>query len=104
MYLVASSATKATWLRLCVTLLAAKDAAISHAAEPGSGWTPAKRDIKSVGTVRSGRVKIQLIVLHRRVVAVISAKKHKRQRRKRQSVTAKREKSQTPKFITAIQP
>jgi len=30
--------------------------------------------------------------------AVIGAKKHKRQ-----SVTAKREKSQTPKFITAIQ-
>ena len=28
-----------------------------------------------------------------------SAKKHKRQRRKRQSVTAKREKSQTPKFV-----
>jgi len=36
-------------------------------------------------------------------VAVISAKKHKRHRRKRQSVTAKREKSQTPTFITAIQ-
>ena len=35
-------------------------------------------------------------------VAVISAKKHKRQRHKRQSVTAKREKSQTPKFLTAI--
>ena len=32
-------------------------------------------------------------------VAVISAKNHKRQRRKRQSVTAKREKSQTPKFV-----
>jgi len=28
-----------------------------------------------------------------------SAKKHKRQRRKRQSVTAKREKSQIPKFV-----
>ena len=28
-----------------------------------------------------------------------SAKIHKRQRRKRQSVTAKREKSQTPKFV-----
>jgi len=28
-----------------------------------------------------------------------SAKKHKRQRRERQSVTAKREKSQTPKFV-----
>jgi len=36
-------------------------------------------------------------------VAVISAKKPKRQRRKRQSVTAKREKSQTPQFLTAIQ-
>jgi len=35
-------------------------------------------------------------------VAVISAKKHKRQRRERQSVTVKREKSQTPKFLTAI--
>jgi len=30
-------------------------------------------------------------------VAVISAKNHKRQRRKRQSVTTEREKSQTPK-------
>ena len=28
-----------------------------------------------------------------------SAKNHKRQRRKRQPVTAKREKSQTPKFV-----
>ena len=35
-------------------------------------------------------------------VAVISAKNHKRQRRKRQSVIAKREKSQTPKVLTAI--
>ena len=35
-------------------------------------------------------------------VAVISAKNHKRQRRKRQSVTAKREKSQTPKDLIAI--
>jgi len=42
------------------------------------------------------------LVYHKRA-AVISAKKHKRQRRKRQSVTAKREKSQTPKFVTAIQ-
>jgi len=32
----------------------------------------------------------------------ISAKNHKRQRRKRESVTAKWEKSQTPKFLTAI--
>jgi len=29
----------------------------------------------------------------------IAPKNHKRQRRKRQSVTAKREKSQTPKFV-----
>jgi len=36
-------------------------------------------------------------------VAVINAKNHKRQRRKRQSVTANREKSQTPKFKTAVQ-
>jgi len=35
-------------------------------------------------------------------VAVKSAKNHKRQRRKRQSVTAKWEKSQTPKVLTAI--
>jgi len=35
-------------------------------------------------------------------VAVISAKHLKRQRRKRQSVTAKREKSQTPNVLTAI--
>jgi len=35
-------------------------------------------------------------------VAVLSAKNHKRQRRKRQSVAAKREKSQTPKVLTAI--
>jgi len=35
-------------------------------------------------------------------VAVISAKNHKRQRRKRQSVTTKREKPQTPKVLTAI--
>ena len=32
----------------------------------------------------------------------MSAKNHKRQRRKRQSVTAKREKSQTPKVLTVI--
>ena len=36
-----------------------------------------------------------------RRVAVISAKNHERQRRKRQSVTAKRKKSQTPKVLTA---
>jgi len=35
-------------------------------------------------------------------VAVISAKNHKRQRRKRKSVTAKRDKSQTPKVLIAI--
>jgi len=35
-------------------------------------------------------------------VALISAKNYKRQRRKRQSVTAKREKLQTPKVLTAI--
>jgi len=35
-------------------------------------------------------------------VAAISARNHKRQRRKRQSVTTEREKSQTPKALTAI--
>jgi len=35
-------------------------------------------------------------------VAVKSVKNNKRQRRKRQPVTAKREKSQTPKVLTAI--
>ena len=39
---------------------------------------------------------------HSKGVAVISAEKHKRQRRERQSVTAKRQKAQTPKFSTAI--
>jgi len=34
--------------------------------------------------------------------ALKSPKNRKRQRRKRESVTAKREKSQTPKFVTAI--
>jgi len=38
-------------------------------------------------------------VLRVRGGAFDSAKNHKRQRRKRQSVTAKREKSQTPKFV-----
>jgi len=41
-------------------------------------------------------------VLKKKRVAVVSAKNHKRQRRKRQSVTAQREKSQTPKALTAI--
>jgi len=45
---------------------------------------------------------IQWSVLFARRVAVISAKNHKHQRRKRQSLTAKREKSQTPKVSTAI--
>ena len=35
-------------------------------------------------------------------IVVKSGSSHKRQRRKRQSVTAKREKSQTPKVLTAI--
>ena len=49
-----------------------------------------------------GLNEIQLLLrtkmLHNRG-AFDSAKNHKRQRRKRQSVTAKREKSQTPKFV-----
>jgi len=48
-------------------------------------------------------VTTRLSYLPKKGVAVISAKNHKRQRRKRQSVTAaKREKSRTPKFLTAI--
>jgi len=42
---------------------------------------------------------IQLIICAPNRVAVISAKNHKRQRLKCQSVTAKREKSQTPKVL-----
>ena len=42
------------------------------------------------------------VIMNSGWVAVISAKNHERQRRKRQSVTAKREKSQTPKVLTAI--
>jgi len=44
----------------------------------------------------------ELAIRRQSWVAVISAKNHKRQRRKRQSVTAKREKSQTPQVLTAI--
>jgi len=44
----------------------------------------------------------ELIQLETLWVAVISAKNHKRQRRKRQSVTTKQEKSQTPKVLTSI--
>jgi len=40
-----------------------------------------------------------LIIFKKKRGAFDSAKNHKRQRRKRQSVTAKREKSQTPKFV-----
>jgi len=46
-------------------------------------------------------VSVCLLFLYFRV-AVISAQNHKRQRRNRQPVTAKREKSQTPKVLTAI--
>jgi len=42
------------------------------------------------------------IVLWESRGAFDSAKNHKRQRRKRQSVTTKWEKSQTPKVLTAI--
>jgi len=44
----------------------------------------------------------QFAVFEDKRVAVICAKKHKRQRRKHQSVTAKREMSQTPNVLTAI--
>jgi len=42
--------------------------------------------------------KVKYVFLSRRS-AFDSAKNHKLQRRKRQSVTVKREKSQTPKFV-----
>ena len=42
---------------------------------------------------------IELILLPRGGGIIDSAKNHKRKRRKRQSVTAKREKSQTQKFV-----
>ena len=45
---------------------------------------------------------IEMLLALKKWVAVISAKNHERQRRKRQSVTAKWEKSQTPKVLTAI--
>jgi len=43
-------------------------------------------------------VKIKIKKINKRG-AFNNAKHHKRQRRKRQSVTANREKSQTPKFV-----
>ena len=52
----------------------------------------------SVIFVRSKRKKISKFCR----VAVINAKNHKHQRRKRQSLTAKREKLQTPKVLSAI--
>jgi len=51
---------------------------------------------KSAKTARSDLILLSLLC---RRGAFDSAKNHKRQRRKRQSVTAKREKSQTPKFV-----
>jgi len=62
------------------------------------------RDRRAVTTARNATTPVsteQLQLIQFRV-AVISAKNRKRQRRKRQSVTAKREKSQTPKVLTAI--
>jgi len=44
--------------------------------------------------------KLSIIVVDKQIRGAFdSAKNHKRQRRKRQSVTAKLEKSQTPKFV-----
>jgi len=57
---------------------------------PKSGSFPAEANIKTI------KLATILFWIER---AFDSAKNHKRQRRKRQSVTAKREKSQTPKFV-----
>jgi len=66
----------------------------SETVEPGSGSTHEKNDFVTVANICD--TDNRALFLYRRV-AVISAKKHKRQ-----SVTAKREKSQTPKVLTAI--
>jgi len=47
-------------------------------------------------------LKITFIIFCYFLILVLLGSCHKRQRRKRQSVTAKREKSQTPKVLTAI--
>jgi len=52
---------------------------------------------KLLVTLIRTRVEVFLQCLWQYRVAVISAKNHKRQRRTRQSLTAKRKKSQTPK-------
>jgi len=51
-----------------------------------------------VSFISSGTSTVESLPFLRRG-AFDSAKNHKRQRRKRQSVTAKRGKSQTPKFV-----
>jgi len=59
--------------------------------------------LKEILLVKAAQPKnIFILQLFKKWVAVISAKNHKRQRRKRRSVTAKRKKSQTPKVLTAI--
>jgi len=47
----------------------------------------------------TGLFQFSIVTIKKIWAAFDSAKNHKRQRRKRQSVTAKREKSQTPKFV-----
>jgi len=56
---------------------------------------------KKFSPICLGAISQYFIVQRRKNIrgAFDSAKDHKRQRRKRQSVTAKREKSQTPKFV-----
>ena len=57
-------------------------------------------DSESPGGLISGTALVASAVLSLpKRGAFDSAKNHKRQRRKRQFVTAKREKSQTPKFV-----
>jgi len=72
-----------------------------NAACAGARITTQSAGLATRVAVLATRVAIHAKTKERRV-AVISAKNHKRQGRKRQSVTAKREKSQTPKVLTAI--
>jgi len=60
-------------------------------------------DYRVKNTAKNRKLELEGIFKKRNFrVAVISAKKHKRHRRKHQFVTAKREKSQTPNVLTAI--
>jgi len=70
-----------------------------HSSEKKGGITKKKKEKKGRNVFFS---QLKKLMRTRIRGAVISAKNHKRQRRKRQSVIAKQEKSQTPKVLTAI--